>query len=253
MLARIREILIIATPHDLPRFQNLLGDGSKLGLSLSYAEQDQPRGLADAFRIGSGFIGYDEVALILGDNVFYGTGLSDMLHAASVRTRQKTATIFSYFVSDPSAFGVVETDVQGRAVSLEEKPAHPKSKQAVTGLYFYDNRVVDLALELQPSPRGELEITDLNRQYMEWGQLRVQPLGRGFAWLDTGTPEGLLEAANFVSTIEHRQGLKIACLEEIAYRLGWINHGELEVLAHGYGKSSYGQYLQRIAQEPRHA
>lgn len=254
MLAGIRDILIISTPQDLPRLQYLLGDGGGLGLSLTYAEQDQPRGLADAFLIGADFVGNDDVTLILGDNVFYGMGLSDMLHGAAVRARQKIATIFSYFVADPSAFGVVETDAQGRAVSIEEKPAHPKSTQAVTGLYFYDNRVIDMAKELQPSPRGELEITDINRQYMEAGHLRVQPLGRGFAWLDTGTPDGLLEAASFVATIERRQGLKIACIEEIAFRQGWINRGELEQLAMQYGRSNgYGLYLQRIAQGIDHA
>jgi glucose-1-phosphate thymidylyltransferase len=251
MLANIREILIISTPSDLPRFQHVLGDGSTLGLSLSYAAQDQPRGLADAFRIGSSFVGSDDVALILGDNVFYGTGLSDMMHSAVVRNRQKTATIFSYVVANPSDFGVVETGPQGNAISLEEKPQHPKSNQAVTGLYFYDNRVIELARELQPSPRGELEITDINRQYMEWGQLRVQPLGRGFAWLDTGTPEGLLEAANFVATIERRQGLKVACLEEIAWRQGWINNHDLAVLGAKYN-NAYGRYLTRIAQEVEH-
>jgi glucose-1-phosphate thymidylyltransferase len=247
MLAGIRDILIISTPQDLPRFEELLGNGHEVGLNLSYAEQAEPRGLADAFLVGANFIGDSDVTMILGDNVFYGTGLSLMLELA--QKRKSGATIFSYLVSDASPFGVVETDASGKAVSLEEKPAVPKSNQAVTGLYFYDNRVVDIARSLKPSPRGELEITDINRHYLELGELHVQPLGRGFAWLDTGTPDGLLEAANFVATIERRQGMKIACIEEIAWRQGWIEKEQLHTLGTRKSKSAYGSYLLSIARE----
>lgn len=247
MLAGIRDILVISTPQDLPRFEGLLGDGQGIGLNLSYAVQTEPRGLADAFIVGADFIGDSDVAMILGDNVFYGTGLSLMLKLAHERV--SGATIFSYLVSDPRPFGVVETDAHGKAISLEEKPAVPKSNQAITGLYFYDNRVVEIARSLRPSARGEIEITDINRRYMEMGELHVQPLGRGFAWLDTGTPDGLLEAANFVATIERRQGMKIACIEEIAWRQGWIDKRQLRELGIRYQKSAYGEYLLGIAEE----
>ena len=221
MLAGIRDILVISTPHDLPLFQRLLGDGSDIGVNFSYAEQPKPEGLAQAFIIGKDFIGDDPVALVLGDNIFYGQGFRQMLHAATARPTG--ATIFAYRVHDPERYGIVEFDSDGKALCLEEKPEKPRSNFAIPGLYFYDNRVVEIASSMQPSPRGELEITDVNKQYLEWGELYVQNLGRGFAWLDTGTHDAMHEAASYVETIEKRQGLKIACIEEIAFRLGYID------------------------------
>ncbi|SAI67141.1 glucose-1-phosphate thymidylyltransferase 1 [Bordetella ansorpii] len=249
MLAGIQDILLISTPQDLPRFRSLLGDGSEIGLRLAYAEQSEPRGLADAFIVGADFIGDSDVAMILGDNVFYGAGLSQLLGRAHARSTG--ATVFSYQVPDARPFGVVEIDADGKAISLEEKPAEPRSDLAVTGLYFYDRQVVDIARGLRPSARGELEITDINRRYMEMGQLYVEQLGRGYAWLDSGTPDGLLDAANFVATIERRQGMKIACIEEIAWRQHWIDQPALLALAGRIDKSSYGQYLLRIARDAR--
>ena len=247
MLAGIRDILVISTPQDTPRFQQLLGDGSQWGLKLQYAVQPKPEGLAQAFVIGEDFVGDGPSALVLGDNLFYGHDFAAGLRAASAR--QDGATVFAYPVHDPERYGVVEFDEQGRAISLEEKPVHPKSRYAVTGLYFYDNRVVDIARNLKPGPRGELEITDVNRQYLEWGALDVQVMGRGHAWLDTGTHESLLEASLFIQTIEKRQGLKIACPEEIAWRAGWIDAGQLKQLAAPLAKNGYGQYLLRILDE----
>ena len=244
MLAGMREILIISTPEDLPNFRKLLGDGSRFGISLSYAEQPSPDGLAQAFIIGEEFIGGDNSCLILGDNIFYGQHFSENLKAANART--EGATIFGYHVSDPERFGVVEFDGQGRAISIEEKPATPKSNYAVTGLYFYDKRVVDVAKSIKKSPRGELEITDVNRIYLEERKLSVELLGRGFAWLDTGTHDSLLEAGHFVHTIEKRQGLKVACLEEIAYANGWINAAELMDQAGRFVKTGYGKYLMAL-------
>lgn len=244
MLAGIRDILIISTPQDTPRFQQLLNDGSQWGLNISYAVQPSPDGLAQAFIIGSEFIGNDDCALVLGDNVFHGHDLSKDLQAAG--TQKKGATVFAYPVHDPERYGVVEFDDQWQALSLEEKPAKPKSNYAVTGLYFYDNRVVDVAKNIQPSERGELEITDVNKQYLEWGDLSVQVFGRGLAWLDMGTHESLLQASMFIETIESRQGLKVACLEEIAFRLGYIGENELEKAANQYGKSGYGRYLKMV-------
>lgn len=243
MLADIRDILIISTPHDLPRFRELLGDGSQWGLRFQYAEQPEPEGLAQAFIIGQDFIGDDSVCLVLGDNIFYGYGLSEMLVRAS--QQPSGATVFGYYVKDPERYGVVDFDEQGKAVSLEEKPAEPKSHYAVTGLYFYDNRVIDVAANLEPSPRGELEITDVNKHYLASGDLQVERLGRGMAWLDTGTHTSLLQASNFIETIEARQGLKIACLEEIAYRKGWIDAETLRALAAGF-KNEYGHYLHQL-------
>ena len=247
MLAGIRDILIISTPQDTPRFEQLLGDGSQWGLNLSYAVQPSPDGLAQAFIIGADFVGNNPSALVLGDNLFYGHDFASGLRAASARA--DGATVFAYPVHDPERYGVVEFDAKGQAISLEEKPKVPKSRYAVTGLYFYDNRVVDVARATQPSHRGELEITDVNRQYLEWGALDVQVMGRGHAWLDTGTHESLLEASLFIQTIEKRQGLKIACPEEIAWRAGWIGAEQLQKLAAPLAKNGYGQYLLRILDE----
>jgi len=245
MLSGIREILIISTPRDLPVFKDLLGDGSHIGLEISYKVQKEPRGLADAFIVGDEFIGDDNVALILGDNIFYGQNFSQMLRRAA--SLEEGATIFGYYVKDPSSFGVVEFDEDGKVLSLEEKPDEPKSNYAVPGLYFYDNTVVKKAKNLEPSARGELEITDLNRIYLEEGNLMVEHFGRGMAWLDTGTHDGLLEAANFVEAIQKRQGLYIACIEEIAYRLGYIDTDDLKELAKPLMKTDYGEYLFEIA------
>jgi glucose-1-phosphate thymidylyltransferase len=248
MLAGIRDILVISTPHDLPHFQNLLGDGSRFGISLSYAEQPKPEGLAQAFVIGRDFIAGARAALVLGDNIFYGHGFQGVLHSAAAR--ETGATVFAYPVRDPERFGVVEFDASGTALSLEEKPTKPKSHFAVPGLYFYDSDVVDIAGSLKPSGRGELEITDLNRVYLERGDLRVEKLGRGFAWLDTGTPESLLQASSFVQTIQERQGLKVACLEEIALALGYLTPEQL--LEAGAGmKSDYGRYIVEMANEAK--
>ncbi|MCK6375357.1 MAG: glucose-1-phosphate thymidylyltransferase RfbA [Zoogloea sp.] len=247
MLAGIRDILIISTPQDTPRFEQLLGDGSQWGLNLSYAVQPSPDGLAQAFIIGADFVGNNPSALVLGDNLFYGHDFASGLRAASARA--DGATVFAYPVHDPERYGVVEFDDKGQAVSLEEKPKQPKSRYAVTGLYFYDNRVVDVARNIKPSDRGELEITDVNRQYLDWGALDVQVMGRGHAWLDTGTHESLLEASLFIQTIEKRQGLKIACPEEIAWRAGWIGAEQLQKLAAPLAKNGYGQYLLRILDE----
>ena len=244
MLAGIRDILIISTPQDTPRFQQLLRDGSQWGINISYAVQPSPDGLAQAFIIGSEFIGNDDCALVLGDNVFHGADLSS--HLMQAGEQKKGATVFAYPVQDPERYGVVEFDEKWNALSLEEKPEEPKSNYAVTGLYFYDNRVVDVAKNIQPSERGELEITDVNKQYLEWGDLSVQVFGRGLAWLDMGTHESLLQASMFIETIESRQGLKVACLEEIAYRKGYIGENELEKAAAQYGKSGYGKYLKTI-------
>ena len=247
MLAGIRDILIITTPHDGDAFKRLLGDGSSFGVKLSYAEQPQPNGLAEAFIIGRDFVRDDRVAMILGDNIYYGHGLPELLAAA--QARPSGATVFGYMVADAQRYGVVEIDGSGRAVSIEEKPAAPRSNLAVTGLYFYDNDVLDIAASIKPSARGELEITDVNRIYMERGQLDVAIMGRGFAWLDTGTHDSLLEAGSFVEILERRQGLKISCPEEIAYRKGFIDRARLMKAAERYGKSGYGAYLRRVAGE----
>ncbi|GIW41190.1 MAG: glucose-1-phosphate thymidylyltransferase [Candidatus Binatia bacterium] len=247
MLAGVRDILVITTPRDRGLFEALLGDGSELGIRLSYAEQPRPEGIAQAFLIGRDFVGDDRIVLALGDNVFYGHGLVDTLRRAAARERG--ATVFGYWVKDPERYGVVEFDSLGRAVSLEEKPRRPKSSYAVTGLYFYDNRVTEIAAELRPSARGELEITDVNLAYLRAGELHVEKLGRGIAWLDTGTPEALLQAANFIHAIEERQGLKVACLEEIAYRMGFIGREDLRRLASRNGETDYGRYLLRIVEQ----
>lgn len=249
MLAGIKDILIISTPQDTPRFQQLLGDGSAWGLNLQYAVQPSPDGLAQAFIIGREFVGNDPSALVLGDNIFYGHSFQEQLASAS--RLNAGASVFAYHVRDPERYGVVEFDATGRAVSLEEKPKHPKSSYAVTGLYFYDNDVLDIAKNLKPSPRGELEITDVNRIYLERGKLSVEIMGRGYAWLDTGTHESLLEASQFIQTIEHRQGLKIACPEEIAYRNGFIDATQLEKLAAPLKKSGYGEYMMQVLKEKR--
>ena len=249
MLSGIREVLIISTPVDLPLFRKLLGDGSQLGMKFEYAEQPRPEGLAQAFHIGAEFIASNDSALILGDNLFYGHDLVKSLQAATAR--KTGATIFGYHVADPGAYGVVEFDKEGRAISIEEKPRAPKSNYAVPGIYFYDRDVVAIARDLKPSDRGELEITDLNRIYLEAGKLNVEILGRGTAWLDTGTHGSLLDASNFVQVIEDRQGLKIACIEEIAYRQGWINRSGVEERIAYYGKSGYGQYLRRMIAEEK--
>ncbi|CAN7723045.1 glucose-1-phosphate thymidylyltransferase RfbA [Paenibacillus sp. LjRoot153] len=245
MLAGIKEVLIISTPVDTPRFEQLLGDGSDLGISITYAIQPSPDGLAQAFLIGEDFIGKDSVSLILGDNIFYGHGFTDILARAS--SRKNGATVFGYNVKDPERFGVVEFDSKGKVLSVEEKPKNPKSTYAVAGLYFYDNRIVEIAKSIKPSARGELEITDVNKVYLEKSELHVELLGRGFAWLDTGTHESLLEASTFIETIERRQSLKVACLEEIAYRKGYITRGKLLELAEPLLKNAYGQYLLDLA------
>lgn len=240
MLAGIKEILIISTPHDLPHFQKLLGDGSRIGCSFSYAEQPSPDGLAQAFIIGADFIGNDSVALVLGDNIFYGSGLSKLLQSS---TNPKGGVVFAYQVHDPERYGVVEFDENLKAISIEEKPEKPKSNYAVPGLYFYDNKVVEIAQNIKPSPRGELEITDINRVYLEQGQLQVGIMNRGTAWLDTGTFQSLMQAGQFVQVIEERQGLKVGCIEEVAYRMGFIDAQQLEIIAKPLVKSGYGAYL----------
>jgi glucose-1-phosphate thymidylyltransferase len=247
MLAGIRDILVITTPQDQPQFRMVLGDGSAWGVSLSYAVQTEPRGLADAFIVGREFVGDDRVALVLGDNMIYGAGLSEVLEAAA--RRETGATVFAYQVTDPQRYGIVAFDQAGRATSIEEKPVRPRSNWAVTGLYFYDNKVVDIAASVKPSARGEIEITDVNRAYLEAGVLDVQKLGRGYAWFDTGTHDSLLEAAEFVRTIEHRQGWKIACLEEIAWRMGYIATEDLLREASRFDKNGYGAYLRNVAAE----
>ncbi len=248
MLAEIREILIISTPTDLPNFQRLLGDGSRYGLQISYKEQPSPDGLAQAFTIGEDFINGQPCAMVLGDNIFYGAGLGSRLKAAAKDAEAGKATVFGYYVNDPERFGVVEFDADGHAVSVEEKPKQPKSNYAITGLYFYDGRVVDLAKQVRPSARGELEITDLNRMYLQDGSLNVQLLGRGYAWLDTGTMDTLLEASEFVQVVEKRQGIMISAPEEIAWINGWITLEQLRKAADAYGKSPYGQHLRQVAE-----
>jgi len=247
MLARIREVLVITTPHDSTLFQQLLGNGSQWGMSISYAVQPEPKGLAQAFTIGAEFVSGGASCLVLGDNIFFGHGLPDVLDRA--RERRSGATVFAYHVSDPERYGVVDFDEEMRALSIEEKPTTPKSNWAVTGLYFYDEQVVDIAANIRPSARGELEITDVNQAYLEKGQLRVEVMGRGYAWLDTGTPDSLLEAAEFVGTLERRQGTKIACPEEIAFRMGFIDEPQLNVAIEKLGKSDYARYLRAVAKD----
>jgi glucose-1-phosphate thymidylyltransferase len=247
MLAGIREVLIISTPQDTPRFKELLGDGAQWGMTIEYKVQPSPDGLAQAFIIGEQFIGNDPCALVLGDNIFYGHELAQMGQNAA--KREKGSTVFAYPVNDPERYGVVEFNDKAQVISLEEKPKVPKSRYAVTGLYFYDNRVVEIAKNMKPSPRGELEITDVNRQYLDWGDLNVEVMGRGMAWLDTGTHDSLIDAGSFIQTIEKRQGLKIACLEEIAYRMKFINATQLETMANKYAKNGYGQYLKQVLTE----
>ena len=250
MLAGIKDILIISTPKDLPRFEELLGDGSEIGMTFSYKVQPSPDGLAQAFILGAEFIGVDDVCMVLGDNIFYGHGLVELLAQSVVNvTQHKKATVFGYHVKDPDQYGVAEFDTNGNVLSLEEKPAKPKSNYAVVGLYFYPNSVVDIAKNIKPSHRGELEITTVNQTYLERGELKVELMGRGYAWLDTGTHESLLEASNFIQTIENRQGLKVACIEEIAYEMGYISKGQLLKLAQPLSKNQYGQYLMRKASE----
>jgi len=246
MLAGIRTVLVITTPHEQEGFTRLLGDGAELGLQIHYAVQPNPEGLAQAFLIGREFVGADRVALALGDNLFYGAYFSDYLRTAAAR--ETGATVFGYQVRDPERYGVVEFDADGRAISIEEKPARPRSAYAVTGLYFYDNKVLDIAARLKPSPRGELEITDVNRAYLERGELRVEKLARGIAWLDTGTHESLIQASNYIHAIEERQGLMVACLEEIAYRMGYISRADVVRLARAMASSAYGQYLMRLVE-----
>jgi len=248
MLAGIKDILIISTPHDLPNFEKLLGDGSEFGINLSYAEQPSPDGLAQAFIIGEEFIGNDNVAMILGDNIYYGNGFTSILKEAAENAQSGKATIFGYYVNDPERFGIVEFDENDKVISVEEKPQNPKSNYCITGLYFYDSRVVDFAKKVQPSARGELEITDLNRMYLEDGTLNVKLLGRGYAWLDTGTMDSLVEAAEFVQMIEKRQGIKISAPEEIAYHNEWIDRDTFLQSAEKYGKSPYGQHLRKVAE-----
>ena len=247
MLAGIRRVLVITTPHEQSLFQNLLGDGSQWGMTIEYAAQPRPEGIAQAFLIGREFVGTDPCALVLGDNIFYGHGMQGLLQDSAAR--ESGATVFGYWVKDPTAYGVVEFDDGGKAIGIEEKPKQPKSNYAVTGLYFYDGQVVELASSLKPSGRGELEITDLNRLYLEQSKLHVERLGRGVAWLDTGTPEALLQAANFIQTIETRQGLQVACPEEIAFRKGWISADELRKVAESLAKTSYGEYLNVLADD----
>lgn len=247
MLAGIREVLVISTPEFMPLFQNLLGDGSELGMSFSYKVQEKPNGLAEAFILGEDFIGDDSVCLILGDNIYYGAGLSELVQSAA--QKEDGATVFGYHVNDPERFGVVEFDEDMHALSIEEKPAQPKSNYAVTGLYFYDNDVVQVAKNIQPSKRGELEITDVNTEYLRRGKLDVKLMGRGYAWLDTGTHDSMMEASNFIATVEKRQNLKVACLEEIAYRMGYIDKEQLVKLAQPLKKNDYGKYLLRLAEE----
>ncbi len=245
MLAGIRDVLIISTPRDLPMFEELFGDGSQLGMTFKYAVQEQPRGLADAFIIGADFIGADSVALVLGDNIFYGQSFSKLLR--EVASRESGATIFGYYVRDPRAYGVVEFDENGKAISIEEKPEHPKSNYAVPGLYFYDNKVVEIAANVKPSPRGEIEITSINNEYLNRGELRVETMGRGFAWLDTGNHDSLLDASDFVCAFQKRQGLYISCIEEIAYKRGFIDREQLLKLAEPLMKTDYGKYLVEVA------
>lgn len=250
MLAGIKEVLIISTPIDLPHFERLLGDGNDLGMQFSYKEQPSPDGLAQAFIIGEDFIGKEDVCLVLGDNIFYGHGFTKLLAKSVKNVSQKNkATVFGYYVTDPQRYGVVDFDAEGNALSIEEKPERPKSNYAVVGLYFYPNSVVQIAKAVKPSPRGELEITSVNQEYLAQGKLKVELMGRGFAWLDTGTHESLLEASNYIQTIEHRQGLKVACLEEIAYQKGYITKAQLLLLAKPLEKNAYGQYLKHIANE----